>query len=85
MHLLKSFALLEMAFPVTLMAKDFIHFFDEANYSGDYETRTVEVDACKAIPDSNVRGDCGSSVYVSRLPSHVYVRILCLSSSLELC
>ena len=39
-----------------------ITFYNDANWQGNPITQTVKVGECDAIPDSNAKGDRGSSV-----------------------
>lgn len=62
MHIIKSLALLGIALPVSIIATEYIHFFNEADWKGNDAVETVVHGDCKPIPDSNAKGDCGSSV-----------------------
>lgn len=67
MHLLKSFVVFGMTFPTTLMATEYISFHNEVDWAGGVSKETIELDECRAIPNSNATGDCGSSVEVRLL------------------
>lgn len=67
MHFLKTLAVLGMALPVSIMATEYIHFFNEEGWKGNDIVETVTTGECKPIPDSNAKGDCGSSVMVCPL------------------
>lgn len=65
---LKSLAILGMALPVSIIAREYIHFFNEEGWKGNDIVETVTTGKCKPIPDSNAKGDCGSSVMVCPFP-----------------
>lgn len=62
------------------LARESIYFFNEAGWNGDNLFEKINVGECRAIPDSNAKGDSGSSVWVCVMSCSNPIDVLALAA-----